>query len=223
MRGEAKRERLGVRQATVIDESGRRVSAQIVHCHLCTNTSEIRSGNQIGGLPDTVIAKKMKQRGWVEWRHHLICPDCQAAARAVRPAIHTPEPEPKEIEMAEPIRLEDLPTAITPDRTMKRRIVDLIGDNWDDPKGRYIGDASDESLSRELKCPRKWVTDIRVDIYGDNGGNEEIEAVKRDLEARIADIDKLVENAMKLAAQYEQSGKDLRELKRRVERIEAKR
>lgn len=153
--------------------------------------------------------------------------------------IHIPEPQPEPPvtqppRLPTPIRtLAELGEATAADVRMmtpewRRRINRMIGDNWDDTAIRYLGGMSDQKIATELNVPRAWVEQIRVENYGDSGGNEEIEALREDVDTAIAlyepmvrDAQRLVENAVNAVGKMESQLSDLRALKKRLEKIEA--
>jgi hypothetical protein len=126
----------------------------------------------------------------------------------------------KEPTVAETARLSDLADIRKPDRETKRKIVDAIGGVWDDSRGRYLANNSDELIARDLKVPRAWVEDLRQELFGDNGGNLEMDEFAHDLDKHIKAVEKLTENALKLASDYEKIAGDMKALRTRLSRIE---
>lgn len=155
------------------------------------------------------------------------------APAALAELIETVEPAQKELPMVQsttPIRsLEQLGDATARAMTLehRRRINREIGDNWDDTKSHYLGDASDQKIASGLNVPRQWVEQVRVENYGESGGNEEIDNLKLVLDnqitqwsAQLADAQRAVENAMNKLGGMERMVADLKALRQRLERVE---
>lgn len=230
------------RSAMIRDDANLLHKVQEIECHKCGTLGHINIGATLTALPDGIAVKKFQQAGWEVRGGRAYCPEHSRHRKQddaatglpdefmVQPVIDGPSNQviltvvptiqPEEPVMAEPARLSDLATIALPDRAMKRSIVETIQGNWDDGSARYIGDASDQSIATELKCPRKWVEDIRVDLFGDNGGNEELDALKRDIAIALGDAEKLVNSSLDLANKYDDQFKSLKELQRRLERVE---
>jgi hypothetical protein len=122
--------------------------------------------------------------------------------------------------MAETARLADLADIRKPDRETKRKIVDAIGGVWDDSRGRYLANNSDELIARDLKVPRAWVEEVRVDLFGDNGGNLEMDEYAAILDERLKAVEKLYTEAIQLAEKYGKIVDEMKGLRTRLARIE---
>lgn len=102
-----------------------------------------------------------------------------------------------------------------------------IFNNWDDTKVRYLGDMTDAKIATTLSVPRAWVEQVRIELFGDSGGNEEIDALRTELDTTIAkwspmvfEAAKAVENAMNKVGEVEKLLTNLKELRKRLERVE---
>lgn len=234
-------QRLGIEHTTIVDGSGKHVSANRITCMRCGYIDHVVANVRSHSLPTQMVVKKMQQRGWTITSNWAECKKCIDLSRVRDPLrAYVPKPQPpavewtgrdapmemsppepiKEITVSEPVRLEALAEIRQPDRATKRAILEAIQGSWDDSKSRYLGNASDEVIARDLKVPRKWVSDIRIDIFGENGGNQDIDDLKRDLDKKIIEIGKLADQGMKLAATFEAVGSELKDMRRRLERIE---
>ena len=123
--------------------------------------------------------------------------------------------------------LKDLAEVTAPDAATKRRIFRTVDEHWDETKGRYETLWSDQRIATDLKVPRLWVEDIRRDAFGGNGGNAELDALRADMEAAekrfsemTAEAARRLDAAMTACAGLEKALLDLKELRKRVERVE---
>lgn len=210
----------------------------------------IGHGNGGGMLPPERALRKFNELGWECRGKKTVCPTCltplqrQARLTARAPApVYTlaglsPHPEenaasdelPDElaeptvilIETEEPEMTEPASnvTSTEPDRLAKRRIHDEIAGNWDEHTSRYIGSASDQTIALALSVPRKWVSDIRADFFGDSGANDDLEKLKEDLGTALAKYSALAEDALKVASNLDGAYQDIKGLKLRLERVE---
>jgi hypothetical protein len=233
----------------------KRVVCRVVHCAYpdCKAEHAFHLTSATGGIPMAVWHKMLIKANWEVTRGIAFCPDhhrdvTRAArlAAAERGAIipipvtlpDIPVPiKPKETPMAEPptpIRtLAELGEAtaqntrlMTPE--FRRRINREIFGNWDEVQNRYMGGMSDQKIATDLGVPRAWVEQVRVENFGDSGGNEEIEELREDIDKAIATFEPMVrqaqtvvENCVAVVGKMETQLSDLKALKKRVERAEA--
>lgn len=200
-----------------------------IDCSRCATADTISTGGSGANLPNEVIRRKFVERGW-HVSHRIdkhLCPDCFAKSRkkpvdgqgAVfaasqpgpleNPPAALPEPAAtpsKEIPMSEPVKLAAVPPR-EPTREDRRRIVDELSAHWDAKHERYCGAMSDSHLAEALKVPRKWVTDIRVEFFGDDDRNEatamRINRAKVDLERLIPALERQMGAMMEMAENAE--------------------
>lgn len=151
------------------------------------------------------ILTKVQKAGWTIIKNVLRCPTCEAQ-RAVNK--------------------EPVVTVITeirkPTREQKRQIVDLLGEVYDIKAERYIGGETDVTVAATvgLNCMSGWVAEIREEMFGPAGGNEDIEK----LSSEVAGLAKTLTEQKKsadmivrdLGAQHEK----LAELRKRLEVVE---
>lgn len=121
----------------------------------------------------------------------------------------------------ETIRLDQLAEVRKPDRETKRKINDAIGGAWDDSRGRYLANNSDELIARDLSVPRAWVEDIREEFYGDSGGNAEMDDFAKVLDEKIKAVEKLYTTAIEVADKYGKIVDEMKALRTRLQRVEA--
>ena len=78
-------------------------------------------------------------------------------------------------------KVEDLPRE--PTRAQKREIMDMLETAYDVEGERYTGGDTDETVAEVLKVMPGWVAQIREDFFGPAGGNEDMAALKIELQA----------------------------------------
>jgi hypothetical protein len=216
-----------------------------VTCEKCGNHDQAVSHGTGGRLMPFESALKVFRRfGWEIRGKRTICPDCltplQRQARATAAAVVSlVSPPQKLIEPPTPVSDEiptetiietptEEPTVAEPqrlplpelDRAAKRRIHDAVAGNWDERAGRYIGAASDQSIADELKVPRAWIAEIRADFFGDDGTNEEVGLLRRDLDVAVIRFDTAADEALRLASAMEKQATEVKALRARLERVE---
>lgn len=132
---------------------------------------------------------------------HPTCPDCQPKPQLRLVEPDTKEPEAmrhskpvvpaniddvrrvaatiaQEAGLPPPMQQGDIltSTAAPPLRTRtladNRRIMLALDGEYDQDKGRYRGESSDESVATGLNVPRAWVTDTRTQFFGVGEGND---------------------------------------------------
>lgn len=115
---------------------------------------------------------------------------------------------------------------LTPD--VRRMIFRAIDDSWDEKAKRYIGNNSDEFLSRDLKVPRAWIESIRKEAFGEIGSNDDLEALKLALPEIESAVHKYVEDANKVMAgvtnlvdRANALFEDVKAIRQRLGRVEA--
>lgn len=144
---------------------------------------------------------------------------------------HIDPPIPKETPMSTaPIRsLDDLGAATARQMTVehRRKINREIADNWSDDDLHYLGDMSDQKIAAKLSVPRAWVEQVRVENFGDSGGNEEIDDLKAMFDAKlvewdqaVGDAQRTVDKAVEAVGAMERLRSDLKAMRQRLERVE---
>lgn len=224
-------------------EDGSIGSGMQMECSKCHATETIPVAGNYRALGDARSRKVFQAKGWDVRSTRAFCPECRVAHHEKLHEAGIPTPvrlHPKPVVMpSEPLAIEieikpgeispyiedvmaeaATPIIREPSREDKRRINAEIAGNWDDQKMRYIGSASDQSVADMLKLPRKWVEDIRVEFYGDSGANEDIDQLKRELDFRIEDVEKLVTTTLEAVSKIDEKLKALKGMRERLERIE---
>ena len=129
------------------------------------------------------VIEKAVKAGWTFVKHSLRCPECSERDRA------------KSRETKERAKMKP-DTVVTelrqPTRDQKREIVQLLTACYDVEAGRYRGADTDKTIADAVGggCMPGWVAQQREDLFGPNGGNEQIEDTAAEIEAWKADIAK---------------------------------
>jgi len=165
---------------TVIPEAhrrkmqGRQVMAWDIVCSGCTELVRIkrpdymRLGTDAIAASEAVIVKALDGFGWTYKKHlrQIKCVKCKKEEKQVRSVMNKVTP-PKAIASCQKTKA---PREAS--REAKRRIADLLESVYMIDKNMYSGNESDQSVADTLKHPRAWVTDVRIQMYGDGEGNE---------------------------------------------------
>jgi len=154
------------------------------------------------------INKKLTAAGWAVSARAHECPVCTARKRAV-------QHQKKEAEtMAEPVAAPAAAAEVRrPTGLQKRLIVAVLEDAYDDQAKRYRGAYTDKVVAEELGegIMFGWVAEIREEMFGPSGGNEEIEAIRGQIQrlrqeveqfrkARLLELDARVSAAVEALA-----------------------
>ena len=125
------------------------------------------------------ITKKLQSQGWAVVKNRLRCPKCEAKRKAE-------QPKPKEAVMAENVTQLRQPTP-----KQKREIIGLLETAYDDEAKRYRGTDTDLTIAEAIGggVMFGWVAAIREDLFGPEGGNEEMETLKAQMGEWIKNAD----------------------------------
>lgn len=164
-------------------------------CVDCGKTEDVRAahGNCPGGRGRIVMAlsnegqavRKIEAQGWALVKSKLRCPDCEAKRREKTDAT-------KDKPMEKP------PATVTslrqPTPKQKREIIGILEDVYDDDSKRYKGQETDKTVAETIGggVMPGWVAEIREEMFGPDGSNDEMEALMVEMrawrEARIKDV-----------------------------------
>ena len=150
-----------------------------IHCPYIRKSASVT-------VPDEGAAnKKLTSQKWVVTKGKHECPRCAAARRAFSQEKHEtsggdPVPAETTIPAGDDIR--------RPSRAQRRLIIMALENAYDDKAGRYRADYTDKSIAEDLGdgIMPGWVAIEREDLFGADGGNEEIAAIRVDIE-KLAD------------------------------------
>ena len=163
----------------VRDTAGPRTVARL-WCAQCGETLDLT----LNGLHHADAVERLaRAKGWdcdKNRASRTICPDCKARPR---PRVTAPKPTKPTLRKEPPMTTPALRPA-TPDERM--RIRHKLDEVFDDSKGMYLDGYSDQRVAEELKLPRKMVEQIREMAYGPIRTDPEIEQLRTDIAALIA-------------------------------------
>lgn len=160
-----------------------------------------KRGPSRGGVPgmvlhsDAEVIRDLEKLGWSNVKGRMRCPQCEA-----KRIEKTRSEAGKVIDMQ--AKVETKPAAVRePSGPQKRLIILALEDAYDDGAKRFKGAATDASVAKSLGdgIMPGWVSAIREEMFGP-AGNEEIEAIKREIEdlvhstaARASELQKRIE------------------------------
>ncbi|WP_148043724.1 hypothetical protein [Paracoccus methylarcula] len=117
--------------------------------------------------------KKLTAQKWANIKGKLHCPSCDARRRAEAAARKVEE--------------QDMQETAAPEMSgkQKRLIVLALEDAWGDGASRYRDAYTDKAVAAELGDGIRagWVRQVREEMFGPDGGNEEIEDIRAEIEA----------------------------------------
>jgi hypothetical protein len=181
----------------------------------CKNTTDVVY--TMTSLPPEFVAKKARQRNWEIDKHgHATCPTCIAINKVARRKEHPPmKPAP---DIAMPPEVATLPPR-QPTQTDLRRIMREIDENWDEPKARYAGAATDKSIAEKLNVPRAWVVEERKRAFGDSTRNELTDKMIDDLKLLKDMAEQRAKRALDAAAECEAVAAEIGTQLKKLERM----
>lgn len=187
----------------------------ICTCDDCGAPHEVRADvvrvGQTWAANEGQVHKKLMKAGWRVARKKLSCPDCVQKQKENKVATKV------EKSVETPSSVVPLPVSAprAPSLSQRRQILEMLEVSYDIEKGRYNGHETDKTVAEAAGAGvlPGWVTEVREQFFGMNGGNSEIEEAAgqleelrktaRELRDLIADQDQAIS---KLTAQQ----KDLR-------------
>ncbi len=150
-------------------------------CDFCTTTIEVPAahGDKLKGAKtkdgfasvvksEAQVILKVRKDGWDHFKGKLYCPACASARRQNH----------KEKPMAENVTELRQPT-----REQRRHIMELLGAAYDADAGRYVAGNTDLTVAGEIGggVMPGWVSEIREQFFGPDGGNDDMETLIAEL------------------------------------------
>lgn len=153
-------------------DGGQTICHARINCTSCTNTVDQRL--KMPMVPQHV-AKRFRAMGW----------DCEphAPGSVVCPACKKRPPIAKVISIITKGEVPMNAPALAQSSSIEQRakIRDLIDKFFDEGKGYYVGDYSDQRIAREVGVPFAAVTGLRETAYGPLRGDPETHALRGDI------------------------------------------
>ena len=128
------------------------------------------------------VLMKATQKGWSNIKGSLRCPECEAKRR------DTAKPQ-KEITVKNVVNLPYTEEPRQPSRDQKREIIALLNDVYDTSAGRYTGGETDKTVAETIGggVMLGWVSQIREDLFGPDGGNDDLDELRNEVSAAISE------------------------------------
>lgn len=147
-------------------------SSKVAICGGCGSKQHVVTSGY-SSLPDEVVQKKLVTLGWQIGRKATAdrCPACVRSTAKEKKVVQ-------------------LKSVATPERQMTRddrRIIFAKLEDVYEGKG-YVEGWTDKRLADDLSVPKKWVSDIRAEFFGDAADNEEIRALSEKLDQVMSEF-----------------------------------
>lgn len=180
----------------------------ICTCCDCGATEKVRAahGGSSGGQgrPMMSLAKegqairKIEAAGWALVKKKLRCPACEQKRREANIKHCTQEEPMQKTAMTAKAKT---PATVTdlrkPTPMQKRQIIGILEDVYDDDLKRYRGKETDKSVAETIgiNVMPGWVAEIREDMFGPDGSNDEMETLMAEMREWRAARQKEAHNA----------------------------
>ena len=186
----------GVEIVSNVDGGSRR-TAQRVKCLGCGG-GEVFTNAKGPIYPQEALFKFASQKGWsMDKKGRHFCPKCVEKA-----AMSPSEQQPRKMSPQD-----------------KRKIFREIDGCYDEVNSRYVDEYTDQSISKALGVPRKWVSDVREENFGPSGENVEIERVASLLARIDGELRQAVSRCMDAAAEAERLQNEVSDAQARLAKI----
>jgi hypothetical protein len=159
--------------------------------------------------------RKIEAQGWALVKKKLRCPACEASRRAVT-ANSSGDTTTHALGRDKP--MEKPPATVTSLRQatpkQKREIIGILEDVYDDDSKRYKGQETDKTVAETIGSGVMpgWVAEIREEMFGPDGSNDEMDALLIEMrawrDARMKDVSNArihLENAEKVLRDMDQA------------------
>lgn len=187
----------------IIQHGDKRIPAAKIECSKCGSVAY----HPDTGLNDDVYFAK---KGWSVGRGPAAdtCPECQKR-----------KPEMKVVKMEQPQA-----PKVEPPREMgredRRIITDKLDEVYDDKAGSYKAPWTDAAVGRDLGVPRAWVSEVREQFFGPEGGNPEFDAFIEQAAPIIAEMKNMANSLRVQSERFKELEPRISELERMGRRIE---
>ena len=177
------------------------------HCDMpeCDRTEVIpcayqRTGNGRAEPDQKQAHAKLQGQGWSFVKGKLRCPSCEAKRKVV------------------PMKAAEAPRE--PTRSQKREIMDMLETAYDTDNERYTGGDTDDTVADVLKVMPGWVAQIREEFFGPAGGNEDMSALRIEIEQFISDGERQIKAGETWVSEISRAVDRARDYKSRLSGIE---
>ena len=156
-----------------------------------------------------IVKRRLMDMGWNVSGKAMICPKCEAARKAKQ----------KEDAMTtKPATVTDIRQ---PTREQKRLIVEMLTDAYDTKAERYRGTDTDQTVADVIGggCMSGWVSQIREEMFGPDGGNEEYEKLAADIATWRTNADKLASDMHGTLREFNDARQKVKDLSDRLSAV----
>jgi hypothetical protein len=154
-----------------------------ISCHVCGLTKSVGVFSNERRLPPEVVVSLFSNKGWQmgKTKDQHTCQSCVSK----RPNLKiVPKINSEDSMKTEKLQVSE-PRVMT--REDKRIIYDKINEVYVDEKRGYDNGWSDHKLATDLGVPRKWIEEVREDMFGPVATNPDIEEFNRSV-ASLSEI-----------------------------------
>lgn len=143
--------------------------------------------------------KKLTAHGWAIAKNRLRCPKCEFKRKAEVSTAHKDQKMEKPATPADAKAATDIVRLFEPLRQptpkQKREIIALLEGVYDDDAKRYKGAETDKTVAETLGngVMPGWVAEIREEMFGPDGSNEEMDQLIADMNAWKREISEEIE------------------------------
>lgn len=174
---------------TTVPHEGRRVRGFSMTCGHCGVSSGVPVNSfRVGAIDqeDRFIRKKFEDKGWKIGKSpsQNRCPGCFGAI------LNAARKKKEGSEVSQTVV--QLPTSALREMTRedKRIVFEKINENYLSEKDGYAPGWTDAKIAIDLGIPRSWVKDIREEMFGPEGSNEDIRKILTEARDCLAEIKK---------------------------------
>lgn len=104
-------------------------------------------------------------------------------------------------------------------REEKRAIIRRLDEVYDTVSQRYVDDWTDHRVAQGMNLPRAWITELRDEVYGPAGSNDEMDQLSTQMKDMLARLEDTVEQCLSAAASAEKLNAEVKSLEIRVARL----
>ncbi|NGQ91475.1 hypothetical protein G5V65_11260 [Rhodobacter sp. HX-7-19] len=150
------------------------------------------------------VIHRLTKNGWTHIKGKLRCMACSVKRKAEKPEM---------TENVTPLR--------QPTREQKRQIIELLGEVYDTTIERYRGAESDVTVAEAIGggCMFGWVAEIREELFGPDGRNEELDALRADISVWQETSGELLTKAHAAIRAVEDHGERAKDFQRRMDAL----
>jgi len=183
------------------------VPSAIAICDDCGTSKEIACGYEKGKPNHGQIISRLKGQDWAYVKRKLRCPECEIKRKGI------PMETAKETQA--------IVDAREPTKAQRREIISMLTDVYDIDGERYRQGDTDDSVADVLSVMPGWVAEIRDDLFGPDGGNEDIDALVAELADWRAVADAFIADAAKVNDAVLKSLDEVKGFEDRLSKIKA--